>query len=111
MAGAATWRSSCENEVAVSTSLIAGRRRTTTRTRSPSADGPRGEGSNFVLRRLRGGLGSFVGVARFGLDARGVLRFGEAARMITRLAASLAGRKRRNASQSSRIILLPTSLV
>ena len=33
MAGAATWRSSCENEVAVSTSLIAGRRRTTTRTR------------------------------------------------------------------------------
>ena len=36
----------------------------------------------MVLRRLRGGLLSFVGVARFGLDARGVLlRFGEAARI------------------------------
>ena len=82
MADAATWRSSCENELAVSTSFIAGRRRTTTRTRSPSADAPRGEGSSLVLRRLRGGLGSFVGVARFGLDARGVLlRFGEAARI------------------------------
>ena len=82
MNGAATWRSSCENELAVSTSFIAGRKRTTTRTRSPSADAPRGEGSCLVLRRLRGGLGSFVGVARFGLDARGVLlRFGEAARI------------------------------
>ena len=37
----------------------------------------------MVLRRLRGGLLSFVGVARFGLDARGVLlRFGEAARIV-----------------------------
>jgi hypothetical protein len=37
----------------------------------------------LVLRRLRGGLLSFVGVARFGLDARGVLlRFGEAARIV-----------------------------
>ena len=32
----------------------------------------------MVLRRLRGGLGSFVGVARFGLEVRGVLvRLGE----------------------------------
>ena len=81
MAGLATWRSSCENELAVSTSLIAGRRRTMTLTRSPSAAGPRGEGSSLALRRLRGGLGSFVGVDRFGLDARGLPRFGEAARI------------------------------
>ena len=83
MAGAVAWRSSCENEVASSTSLIAGRRRTTTRNRS-SADTPRGEGSCLSDRRLNGGLGNFVGVALrrlFGLDARGVmLRFGEAAR-------------------------------
>ncbi len=79
--GLATWRSSYENELAVSTSLIAGRRRTMTLTRSPSAAAPRGEGSSLALRRLRGGLGSFVGVDRFGLDARGVPRFGEAARI------------------------------
>ena len=39
----------------------------------------------MALRRLRGGLGSFVGVARFGLDERGVPRFGEPARIVKRL--------------------------
>ena len=60
----------------------------------------------MVLRRLRGGLLSFVGVARFGLDARGVLlRFGEAARIVKDQGARANGFRLVGARRSCRIRL------